>query len=345
MFVLLCALLCLCCYKMQFSSFHSDYLVKEQTTAIKGIFAAIILLSHMKGYMHLSGKWDAFYLMINSFIDQLMVAMFFFYSGYGVMEAWKRKPGYEKSFLKNRFFKVLLHFNCALILFALMNLILGIRHTPEAVLLCWTGWTSIGNSNWFIFDMLVFYLLTWVSMVICRNRKKRDYLHCLLTSILCFLFWVVMIKGGKESWWWNTIWCYPVGLWYSLFKKPIEQIGKKNSLWLPLMIVAFCVFLILRYCGGAVLYDLCAVLFCLLIVGFTMKVKIGNPVLDWLGIHSFSIYILQRIPMILFYHFGWNENKWIFMLLTIPSVMLLAFVFEKNLKWLDQQLFGSGSTA
>jgi len=37
---------------IRFSRFHTDYLGVSQTTSIKGIFAVIIIMSHMFGYIN-----------------------------------------------------------------------------------------------------------------------------------------------------------------------------------------------------------------------------------------------------------------------------------------------------
>ena len=86
---------------------NDDYLDKESTNNIKGIFAIMILLSHFRGYVNIdpTSLYDRFI----SLIGQLMVAMFLFYSGYGIMESIKNKKDYMKSFLKNRFLKTLFH--------------------------------------------------------------------------------------------------------------------------------------------------------------------------------------------------------------------------------------------
>ena len=77
----------------------------EATSAIKGIFAVLILYSHIESYLSISENWyDVAFTKVKNYHGQLIVAMFFFYSGYGVMFSIMRKQNYAKSFFKNRIF-------------------------------------------------------------------------------------------------------------------------------------------------------------------------------------------------------------------------------------------------
>ena len=98
MVLLLVALALLALVRIKFSSFHQDYMGMDQTTAIKGIFAVLIVLSHMNSYLQAGGFLDGYYRRILWMIGQLMVTVFFFYSGYGIFCSWQRKPEYAKSF-------------------------------------------------------------------------------------------------------------------------------------------------------------------------------------------------------------------------------------------------------
>ena len=40
---------------------------------------------------------------------------------------------------------------------------------------------------------------------------------------------------------------------------------------------------------------------------FCTRIKVGNVVLVWLGRYSFEIYMLQRIPMMIFQRLGWGK--------------------------------------
>lgn len=244
MIILLLILALTSIYGLRFSSFHADYMQPAQTTAIKGIFAVIILLSHMSGYVHWSTGLDVLGYKIIGLIGQLMVTMFFFYSGFGILESWRRKPDYAKNFFRQRFLKILVHFDLALVLYAILNVLLGISYSVKDYLLCWIGWGSIGNSNWFVFDTLAFYLLTLAAMYIGRKARLHEKSFCLIITILCIALWYVLkqVRGLQEEWWYNTIFCFPAGIWYSVFKEKVDTFARKTVLWLLGLVVLAAIF-------------------------------------------------------------------------------------------------------
>lgn len=73
------------------NEFNKDYISRAGTTAIKGIFVILIMFSHGKGYIDVGGKFDVPYLKMQDHLNQMIVAMFMFYSGYGIMESIKKK--------------------------------------------------------------------------------------------------------------------------------------------------------------------------------------------------------------------------------------------------------------
>lgn len=94
----LIVILFLICHKIQIlgRGICTDYLSKNKTDTIKGIFIIIVFTNHIKEYYVKAGTdltaWydNAFFLPAKAF-GQLMVVMFLFYSGYGVAESIKKK--------------------------------------------------------------------------------------------------------------------------------------------------------------------------------------------------------------------------------------------------------------
>ncbi len=153
--IVLCVLVL---WKAKIVAVNKDYLERSQTDAVKGFFILMVFLSHIRGYISGLGKIDGSYLYYDwllTKIGQRMVVMFLFYSGYGVMEALQNRPGYLDTFLSRRVFPAWFHFAIGLIPFIAMNWIMGFTYPMRSYVLCWTGWESIGNSNWYIFDILV----------------------------------------------------------------------------------------------------------------------------------------------------------------------------------------------
>lgn len=134
----------------------------KSTNAIKGIFAVIILFSHMKGYISLADKpADSSYAIVLGHIGQLMVAPYLFYSGYGILESIKRRAYYFETYPRKRLLKTLVHFDLAVLCYLMLMTTIGTYYPTVNYVTCWIGWESIGNSNWFIFDILALYCIVY----------------------------------------------------------------------------------------------------------------------------------------------------------------------------------------
>ena len=139
--------------------FNSDYMSKDTTGAINGIFVLLVFMCHISGYMKLGGSSDTIWLDLKSWLGQLVVVTFLFYSGYGMMcSIMKKGTPYVKGIFRRRFLSLFAHFDIAVLLFLLMNLALGIKTKTRTTLLAFTTWESIGNSNWYITAVLCLYL-------------------------------------------------------------------------------------------------------------------------------------------------------------------------------------------
>lgn len=330
-------------YGMSFvksNEFNTEYMSRETTGAVNGIFVLFVFMSHISNYMDLGSTSDKIWLDFRSWLGQLMVVTFLFYSGYGMMcSIMKKGNAYIKPLFKNRFLSLLLHFDIAVVLFVIMNLALGVKMNLKNTLLAFTTWTSIGNSNWYITAVLGMYLIIILAFSVFRKHKLPALIS---VSVLTVAFAFVLIKAGKQEWYYNTLLAFSVGMWYAYLKKYIDKLVMKNNIIYMLFMSAavglFAVCYKFRSLGLPV-YWVYACSFMMLIVLITMKVKIGNPILSMLGRHVFSIYILQRIPMTVFKRMGLNANNMLFFFLCFAVTLLMSAVFDMLMKKLDKKLF------
>ena len=91
MIAYLIALAGLCCWGLRFSKFRQDCLEKDQTDALKGIFAILILLSHVRAHIAINGVGDSLYSAVFTRLGQMTVVPFLFYSGYGIVQSVRTK--------------------------------------------------------------------------------------------------------------------------------------------------------------------------------------------------------------------------------------------------------------
>lgn len=341
MISLLIILVFICFYGIKFNKngIYHDYLSKTQTTAIRGIFACIIFASHLRGYITLNGAMDQVYNTILSLIGQCMVSVFFFYSGYGIMSGYKRKKRYEESFLEKRLFFTWFHFVIAVVFYNLINLLLNIRYPIQTVILSFTGWETVGNSNWFMFDTFLLYILVWITFkiinIVLKNGADKQKYFPIIIMIFTGIM-IVMLHFTKQSWWYDTLLCFPLGVFYSNYQEKIDIYMRSYRTYLLVGFGSIFFYYITYKMGNFVSYNVCACFFVLIITWFTMKIKVDNKILNWLGLHSFYIYIYMRIPMIILSKIeGFSEHRYVFAVLSLLFTLLLSWIMAKIQTKLD----------
>ena len=226
-------------YKTKFyiNKFNDDYLKINNTTTLNGLFIVLVFFSHFFSYYPAEIKIDIYLYKIISYIGQLMVTSFLFFSGYGIFESIKNKKNYIDTFIKKRFIPTYMNFVICVLLFVIVNIIIKNSITLNNFLLSLIGYSNIGNSNWYMFSIFILYIITYISFKFFKNHKKS----LILLSIFSCAY-IIIISFSKESFWYNTLLCYPFGLWYSYFKERIDKLLSNNKNYI---IIFFCNILLL----------------------------------------------------------------------------------------------------
>lgn len=332
--------------------FHTDYLDKEKTSAVNGIFVILIVISHAKQYIEIGGAYDDAYIAVSQHLGQMVVASFLFYSGYGMTESIKKKKAaYLKSVMTKRFWTLLINYELALLLFFIEGLMIGKTFSVKQVLLSMVAYSSIGNSSWYVFAMLVLYILFCISFLIIKfkDSPKLYYVSAAVLTLLIIGFVYVQMRAGRESYTYNTVILFALGVWWSLLKNVIEKVVMKNDIiyliTVMLVVGVYVPSYLHRYRDGIEAYTMWALAFTVLMVLMTMKISFFNPILSWFGKHVFSIYILQRLPMQLFDHFGCSQShKYLFIICSFVVTVVIAVIFDKITGIISKKLFGKSSS-
>lgn len=331
-------------YKSSFSKnqFSLSYLNKDENPlAIRGIFAVLIFLSHSRQYLNIdqSSFYNKIFILQGNILGQLIVSVFLFYSGFGIMESYKKNQNYFQSYPKKRILTTLINFDIAIILYLLLDIIIGKHYQTKDILLSFIGYTSVGNSNWYIFAILYCYIIVYLSQLISKNPK----LIALFSTILLIPY-LIFTKHFQFSWWYDTIFTFAFGLWFSIFYEQITTfLTKNNLLYYISLLFSFLIFtltfLLRRYFDNyAITSNFLSIIFVTIITLFSLKVKLSNPILKFLGKHSFNIYILQRIPMILLSKTGLANYNIPFIIVTFSLTILIALAYNKLCSFISKKI-------
>ena len=283
---------------------NKDYLSRENTLIVNGIFVILVFFSHFYSYYTESKFMDSIPQIILGKIGQLMVTTFLFFSGYGIYESIKSKgKKYVDSFFKRRFLPTFLNFAIAVTIFYIFNLISGIKYDVRTNILAYTGWTSIGNSNWYMLAIFSIYFFVMIAFNIFKSDTKNNKRNSLILITIFSVLYLILINIVKDRWYVDTFLCFVCGMWYSYFKEKIDKIFEKPIkyyIFVFLIALSFLTMYIVNikiFSYNVYMHNIVSILFVVMICFILKKIKLENRILEFFGKNIFWIYILQRLPM------------------------------------------------
>lgn len=340
--VCICALLCLWGLRFHFGKeYNQEYLSVVRTQAVKGAFVLLVFFSHIGSYMTVARWRDALVMRLIAEVDQTMVAMFLFYSGYGVMESVRKKgAAYVAAMPKKRILDTLFRFDCAVVLFGILAVLRGESLKISQVILSFVGWSTLGNSNWYIFAMLVLYTLTWIAF---RTAGTECPLRAIALVFLGTVLYMLILSNctDKGLYWYDSVLCYMMGMLWSCFAGTTAEVCLHK--WIPWAVMilasvaAFGWFSMAEYTTlNRILRNLT---FTLVMVLASMRVSSRNPILCWCGKHLFPLYILQRIPMIVLKDLGLAQDRQtLYIAACFVTTVAMVYPFEYAVDWLKKRI-------
>ena len=288
----------LCLWGLKFCrGINEDALSKSGTDALRGVLALGILFVHTAQYCP-----GGILFSLMKKLGYLIVAPFFFLSGYSLMKQHMRQQDYAKGFLRKRLLTVLLPYLVATALYWSYYQLLGRPYGLMALLELFAQGKSLVSFGWFIPAVLSFYLAFWALMKLC----KRSYGTIILGSAVWFFLYTLICLGLKfGQWWYISAFPAVLGMIWA-YKETGIQTALAKGYW-PRLIAAlgcFAGLLILENRVGSsnlrILLKSCAAIsFAWIVILLLYKLHLGNPVLQLLGQLSMEIYLMQGLAIML----------------------------------------------
>lgn len=315
---------------------HEDYLDIESTTGLRGILAITIVLHHM------SEKIDSGYVFpYFQHLGYLVVAVFFFLSGYGLLVSYKKKgKNYLKGFLKKRVLYLLIVYLIVSAIYIVFDIIIGKEMSVKRVLTgIFFSSDPIAVNSWYILVQLILYLFFWIVFSLEKpSRKTKILIMTMLVALLAVVYRLV----NYYPYWYISNFAFVFGMLWAEKKVWIDKIlGKHYILCLFFSVLCFALFsavpLMFEHFG----YDLEAirlifrmlssVAFSALIIVALKFIKPTGRLLKFLGGLSLEIYLLHAMVYISLRNrkYLWVENEFLWVVLTI--VITIALAWASNL--------------
>lgn len=305
-----------------------DYISVKHTQCIKGIFILLVLATHFVRYNSFPGVYHDLYFKFRRYMNQLIVVPFLFFSGYGVTESIRKKGArYLQAFPYSRILSTYLQFFVATVFYFILRYWQGNNYSYKQIILSFTGYHSLGNGSWYAFAILFLYLLTWLSFTVFFKRESIAICSITVGS----LAYILLMRQHTGPYFYNTIISYAAGCWFSHWKPYYERcILQSKKRYFAACVLCIILFLISRdHRKILAIYEICSVMFALLIVLLSSTIQLRNPFLQYCGNHVFSLYILHHIPMILLQHTPLGRHWLVHLLSSMVLVFLFSWAFDR----------------
>lgn len=317
--------------------FFFDYMKIENTSSIKGIFVWLIIFCHKSSY---GVKSSYLFRKILFNLGQKVVSLFFFYSGFGIYENVKKKGVNYAKTLPNKAIILFLKFQIILLMYLITNVfILNKTITLKIYLLSFIFKLSLGNSNWFSFSIIMFYLYAFLSF---GSLNNKNFIGIILISIICFFHTKLVFNYfyPKSYYAVDTVLCFVVGIYYSFMKINFDKVIMKNDSSY-FFFASITIFMFYKSFNSISLITMSInnALFAIIIIFISMKIKFNNEFLKFLNFHSYSIYLLQRLVMLLVFHKHiFNNSDFIQISFEFTSIFCISALFDKYTFFIDNCL-------
>lgn len=267
-----------------------SFFTKESSLVIRGISAVFVFTSHFQIWMDafLERKTPRLVQFSVGQLGGIGVLLFFFVSGYGIMETYGRKE-ISKDYFSKRFWGVFFPY----VLIKILLLVISYCFSFSRENFWHEFWVIFSIPDWFVFVILLQYIAFYFA------HKLLPKYVIILSVIFDILFTIWFVIEDKPIGWFNALWLFTFGLVVSKYKKVFWNLFSKNrGHFLAILCLGFviCGFLFAIYKGSSwanFVKPLSGIFLSLLCVALLNKVEVTSILARWAGTRSLYIYIIH----------------------------------------------------
>lgn len=315
------------------SYFDDEHVLSlEFTNLLKGIFVILVVLAHTTQRMP-----DILYLFPLRISGNFTNTIFLFLSGYGIMYSFLNKENYLKGFVFKRLIRVYTPFVLTnIIAITTYNIMFGNDIAfADFIIMTIQIKGVLGSFLWFVIAILLFYSSFYLSF-----KFFPENLAIKSIFIFSMIYIGVCIYLNLGIWWYNTAFCFPLGVYFCSKRKVlIKKI--KERYWQLLLICgigsfftvfSFTHYISLTYLAKFTLFFNIAftVFFIILIILLAMKVNLKSGILEFVGKISYEVYLIHMMLLALYFKIVTIKESYsfylFFALTIILSIVLNKFV-------------------
>lgn len=317
-----------------------NYLSIKNTTALKGILAIFVVISHIYSSSSFSFSNPFLVFVFGSIFGYVPVSVFFFLSGYGAMISFKKKgESYMRAFPRNRLLPLYLISFVMIAVYTLVNWLVYKNFNLVLLIQSLTLGGTVIKYGWYLQTILVLYLVFWV----CFSLKIKDSMKIGLFCASIALLYVLCFACGVEPTCYATAPCMVFGVLWSVFSPSIDKIINNHfRKWiciafalLMVVLVKFAASILPASISYVLQVTLTAIFFTVAIVVFLKGISLCNFITTYLGKISLEIYITQGLSIILLGYFSLSERN---VLLYGCLTMIITILFATGVHPISQKI-------
>ncbi len=297
----------------------------DHTKAFLGFAAIAIMFHHMS--QRLCAPWLPQDKVVHGldgyvYVGYLYVSVFLFCSGYGMYTASRKGDSFFKGYFVRRMLPIALAPVPVWFAFFAVERIRKIKIDPPILI-------NTYDYTWYIYAMLWLYLIFFLVFHLVKKEKLQVPLlwaGVLLYDVLAYFF-------SPGTWWYNTPHIFVLGVMVARNKdRVLARLKKGYAGWIALSFIVteittslaesyWALSTVLHWKqsnAAAELFQLTnqlvgATFFTLFVILMGMKIRVGNPVIRFLGTFTLELYVVHPFFVQLFaYSFVLHRGKPVF---------------------------------
>ncbi len=315
-----------------------DYLSKENSSCVKGIFAVFILLHHIAQYNPVEVPYYV-HILVQS-MGYLSVSVFFFFSGYGLSLQYRKNKDYLKQFLRHRVLSLYGEYLFIMLLYLLFFLCIGRHFTITELLRSAVLYPTFVTNGWFFFSILLLYLIFYIVYRLAKTPRMR--VVGILTGTALYCAAGIFLQWGY--WLYISVWAFPAGIIWQMRKEKTDAYAKNTGHWCTGLTVSGILFAVTYVLAHTFrLPEACymtvravsAVCFVIFLMWLCMKIPVRCRVTAFLGKYSLYIYAVQGMILYGLTNCTDIRKPWLYCLIAVPGTLILAVIVQKTNKCLQ----------
>ena len=317
--------------KVKLFNYNKDYLSRENTNCLKGIFAFCVILHHLSQNVHIYDY--SVVASIFQFMGYLSVAVFFFFSGYGLVFSYDKRTDYIKLFPKSRLLDFYFKYLVIIAIYFIYDIIFGVEISLDILLKTFFFGGTIVANGWYFQTLLVVYLLFFLIFKLFKNTNTQIFAYGL--GLICFCVLTVYLNIDLIVI--ECVFCVLFGMLWARKKEKIDKLffgNRKSFFYFCVVLMCFSFTLVLwniinvGYLVVLFIKFLSAIFFVIMVCFIANYINLKNKLTVFLGNYFLELYAFHGMFIKLFRNVFLIKNDYIIIVLVISSSLVFAFIMH-----------------